>query len=326
MKQRQNLLWRDAINWQSEGPRYIIVKSLVSLILAGSTSMSAERDDVDFCIDLEKAVTASRSPEELHQAYRTCFGNLNADDLDSMRFHADRGIALQSAWELVRRESRDRAESIQQDQILIDQTQLQRFLGYVEGRLKVRMPLWWKDGLSDAKLHSVSRSVTPYAQNRDRNAANPHIHVDQKYWVPRGTTFVEQVRPRYQLVGEQGRIIIPETLLAPLLTKEAWLDHVYVDAAVSSESRNVIALHGPFPQRYHIYLASTSGDQIVWKSAVWTECIVVPGGTGSIPRHWSSLLLQEGEVIVVGLCEYSAYIESFSLVDGENAFRFSTSY
>jgi len=253
---------------------------------------------------------------------------LDEKGLRKLQSGLHRGIALQSRWEELRRAAKAKAQRVNGGRIVVDRADVREFLGFVEGRLFFKLPDWWRDGLTEVELWQSNNGITPFAGREPEQKPRPSIRVDDRYWVPMGMDLVEQVEPRFQLVGNGERIAIPNELLSPFVDEEQPSDDISINAITGGDGGEFVTIHNAFPKPYEIYsLSIKNGESTVsWRSPVWVESPIVYGRSGGTPEHLSALLLNDTEVAVIGLCPESAYIELFSRTTGESLFRFSTSY
>jgi hypothetical protein len=273
------------------------------------------------------------SPGKLHHIFRALFSGLNGDQLYALRFDANKAIGLQAAWEFVRRTANEEVRRIESHRIKLDAPGVWAFLGFAEGKLNCQLPNWWKQGIAEGVLEQVDDTLIPYADKSDDEVHIPYVLIDEKYWLPRGMILVEQIRPRIQIIAKDDRFEIPEKLLKRVLEQSNWEGNVYCNVLRVAEGRFLLTVHGPYPEPYKLFClvagAKPTGSEppaVEWESEVWVGHSAGISYSGGVPRHYSTLLLDGEEVLVVGLSPESAYIEGFRLKDGKSSFRFSTSY
>src|SRR5262249_50953281 len=100
---------------------------------------------------LAEAPLRTENPHLASLAYARLFAKAGAGGTRALRAHESDEIALRAAWEeiLLRIPETTRLNAVRPDQRL-----LQRFVGFVEGRLRANVPKWWEDTLLDAQAYS----------------------------------------------------------------------------------------------------------------------------------------------------------------------------
>lgn len=84
-----------------------------------------------------------------HEFWKRAIDN----EIRSLRGHVSDRVALQAGWELVRRGVKPDGPpelSARFPRLTIDRAELQRFVGLLEGRLRIALPAWWEKGLLEA--------------------------------------------------------------------------------------------------------------------------------------------------------------------------------
>ena len=159
---------------------------------------------------IENAIGA-KAPFESARWYRRLYAEANDIDLIELQRHHDRGLAMRTAWERVRRcipkETRGRSMSV-------DPRFLFRFLGFVEGRLQISIPQWWEKGVLRSQAHSRARvSFTAADDERYRECGFGFQSDD--------ATVVYESKDGVVLDIDEVTIILPDNVLK---SKEGILD------------------------------------------------------------------------------------------------------
>ena len=197
---------------------------------------------------------------------------------------------------------------------------LQRFLGFVEGRLRVRQPKWWKDAMAKAEYGFG----TADAQGREVwTSAPPDFYVlrqpgIREIQVPTGTSAVPTSGGLRVTVGRET-FIVPKSVVAGVK------DHCLI-AFPADDDRFVATLHPGLPVAYPLFCISRSSGKIIWQAQVWLGDNIGGSIGGYVPPPPTSIEVADGVVYVFGTGYWLAYVEAFSLADGKNLLRFSTSY
>lgn len=243
----------------------------------------------------------------LQKAYRDFFKRLNVNEIRALKSHTSNGIALQAAWEEVRRS----AIGKNGQELRIDPLVLYRFVGFVEGRLGITLPDWWEQGLLTAGvsrqgMFSFGKPNEPVYHKTGLDFLSPH------------DTRVEKVNSDIFLRTPQGSLSLPQSLLAE--TKGLHMPSI---SGLIYRDRWYVAMHpyGCFP--FFLYCIERRSGKTLWKQRVW---VGGKGGYEGIHRHWVVLLGRSDHIMVFGAGEDTMYVESFHAEKGCNVFRFSTSY
>ena len=101
----------------------------------------------------------------------------SGNQLQEYKIHSHNTIALHAAWEEVKRSAcvcrGSRYEKDEYARIKFDRRALQRFLGIVEGRLRVTPPEWWQ---------AIMARVKTYPDDQEHLSLYPIINKHEPYW------------------------------------------------------------------------------------------------------------------------------------------------
>src|SRR5487761_1598353 len=121
---------------RTSAPRLLMARAFGALICLMSALGAPGSDQPT---DLQRIATCLRSkslhmPDDVAPAYRSVFRNNDGDMMASLLNSESPSIALKAAWRLAELKWTERPDS----------NPLSRFLGYVEGRTKTKLPKWWE--------------------------------------------------------------------------------------------------------------------------------------------------------------------------------------
>jgi hypothetical protein len=233
------------------------------------------------------------------------FNSLSDDECRDLKYDRDIGIGVTAAWEETRRSIVRNAVSPQLTAML-----LQRFLGFVEGRIHSPLPEMWESGVLGSK---VNRQLDVYFLPRDDKM---YTSTEVGVRIRRGAT-IAQRQERVTLTVEGSEHVIPRAI-GPKFDGDALTPH-------NGVARWYLAVHSEFvPLPYELYCISHDDGKVLWSTKVWGACDGLYVGSGFF--HILSIIERESNVVVFGIANKVLYIEAFSISDGKTTFRFTTAY
>jgi hypothetical protein len=223
--------------------------------------------------------------------------------------HHHDSIALQAAWEEVTLTVPVKPKVV----VRPDRQKLDWFLGFLEGRAHVRAPPWWAEALLDSRANARD-NIYP------GNPKEPPYHSAGLDWSrsPRDTTLKREGGKAILRVGEQA-LAIPEDLLRKADSGRVWSNV----SALLTPKRCYVAVHGDEGYGYWLTCIDRTSDKVLWKARVWASWW---GGTTGVGHMWVTVTEQKGRVVVFGAESIGMHVEAFRAEDGQNVFRFATSY
>jgi hypothetical protein len=235
-------------------------------------------------------------------AFRRLFGHCKDAELAALRTSPDDTIALQAAWEEVRRAGRGpQADGG-------DQGRRSWFLGFLEGRARLRAPAWWRQDLLRWQARRHGRH--PY-----------HWAGLDSVYTSRGTA-LKREGGKVVLVAGGASTVVPKGLLKNGKDGRSY-DNV---SALVSGRRCYLAAHADLGFPYPLTSFDCASGKTVWQAEVWAV-----GGWQSLglisthPDMAVAVTEQDGRVIVFGSGSFAgSYVEAFRASDGTNLFRFGT--
>jgi hypothetical protein len=278
---------------------------------------------------IERPTTA----RDLKRAYAAILTHASPQTLGDLKKSTNTALALSAAWR----------ETIQ-DAVILDapgnkvNPAFARFVGFVDGRLPVELPLWWETTVTDV-----------HGQYDGDSAAFPLVSnpfADEKAWphAPRGVT-TKQVRAGLEvwIEGVQipvaipaTHILIPEDLLKRARvkwTRPGWEDYVsqagIVSPIVDGDSVFVVIASGKaYADPSVLARFDRTSGKLLWESEVWlgNRLSSISTSATSFDDIVEPRIGRDGNVYVFGTTLYSAYIEAFARTDGALRFRFGTVY
>ena len=290
---------------------------LTASILSLSINPGAAQDISNHAI-VQKYISA-QDPKQAGEAFEKLFyedpeeeePHFNNEVLANCE-HA--GIALQAAWRMHVRELPEKSAYFGVLPVNHYLPDVQRFVGVVEGRLKVQTPLWWEEMLESPDKHHPSRM-----QGRtNRWDAIPDLDSDS-IAIEAGSKSISLPTATLQWLTEENR------------------SHQFTTAV---ESGNVLVVSRPkdagFPRIACIEIASGTER---WRNQMWGNAVQRSFFSGPPVTRVDviSLALSNDTITIFGaysdklqhltgdtFINSAFYIEQFSITDGACRVRFAT--
>jgi hypothetical protein len=292
--------------------------------------------------DLRDAVRGASNAVELHGAFGRFFASGAVIDDEELRHDADLTIAIRGAWERVRESVPPRRRGRPQELREPSVTELHRFLGFLEARLRTTIPRWWEevilgtvtDGDSVWQTRSREPGVfepTPYPADLLPDYADRKLPITAHFEL---ASVGDKLHVKKILGGEEegpsvrkakDPQIRPKVCPPPDKLVEK-LGSDYGLACYMDSQHCVLAQPSLLrASKYDLICIDMSNSSVLWKSAVWACAPVRPSAWGG-SAHVVAVTVQEDSVTVFGRDSFSFYVERFAIDDGTNRLRFSSSY
>jgi hypothetical protein len=279
-----------------------------------------------------EAVEKTRCPDVLQQVYEKMYKGASRETIDRLKTSSHTGIALRAAWEIVLRDGMTADLRGKPPMLAVDSSTMQRFLGFVEGRLRVTPPRWWMSELATAKygwLHGPTVWPEDLKSLREKlcSTTKALIHA------PHGAS-VERVGGGLRIVLKSDEALSVSKSLLKEVEDEQSFDPEFggdgkdsIDVVVVDSERFIVAFYrNTTDEQYPLYCISRLSGKIVWKANVWEAAPSMAGSIEDFFVHVAAIRIAGDMVYVFGMTSASAYVDAFSLIDGKNRFHFSTSY
>ena len=133
----------------------VVLAICVVVLMSRSSGADSEGDG-----KLLEQVQQAKNLKDLAKAYEKACETASKEELDRLKTCRQSGIAIRAAWEEIRRTIPADTPRRESTNRRINSEAMQRFLGFVEGRLPVRLPWWWKDAMARADyIHGTADSL-----------------------------------------------------------------------------------------------------------------------------------------------------------------------
>jgi len=275
--------------------------------------------NVDGLLKRLRAAVECRTSREARQAYKGILDLASLAELRKLRCGEDAGIALRAAWEPVRRSIAEHAtanEDSTNARFTPDSAPLNRFIGFVEGRLKVVIPEAWLEIVESAEANSQQTVQFPGLR---RNAAGFH-KTDAGLIAGPGLDVSRTDNGVLVTIGDDS-FQLDDVVLEG---SDAFVGHIAGISALMDKRSCYAALYSSDCRNYYLYCIDRDSGKRRWRQEVWAGAPV--GLLRSGYRHCVWMQAQDDTVYLLGLCFDCVYIEAFATDDGKPLFRFSTSY
>jgi hypothetical protein len=264
-----------------------------------------------FATDEEKqvqAILAAKDPSRAASDYGALFKSATTEDLRRLQMNSSDTIAIQAAWEEV-----EQTVPVKPDQVVRpDREKLTRFLGFLEGRARVRAPEWWAEALLDARANRRGNLYAGGLNIGERRASRTSAAL------PRSATFdSKDGKPVVRL----GAVSVPVAEdLRDKLKGTKFFDGV---SALITSSHCYIAAYDDVGYPYRLACVERASAKTLWVTEVWESWWA--NATGQ-HRQWVEVTEQGDRIVVFGVASAGFHVEAFRADDGVNVLRFSNSY
>jgi hypothetical protein len=213
-------------------------------------------------------------------------------------------IAVQAAWQELAMTVPDFEKEVPSD-FRVDRAKLNWFLGFLEGRGRVRLPKWWSDAILRAEVRRGRSFCFP---EQETSPPWPKVGEDCKV-TKRGDVFTLRV-------GSDS-IVLP-----PQITGTIHDGSRHFTGCFTSKDCYVADFQDS-GYEFTVCKIDRQTDKVVWTAQVWGSYRGSMGGSGV--RGEGSIEVQGDRVVVFGN-SIGIHVEAFRTDNGKNLFRFSNGY
>ncbi len=250
-------------------------------------------------------LSEARSPEALSARIAKLLVAATRSDLDRLVSASDCTTALAAGWERVRRTV---PQTLQKDVVALDSLAVSRFLGLVEGRLKVPVPKAWAEVLGSGKGHARSRIW---------------------FSAPLDLVGTQQVSGGWLIKRDGAGWLLTRGARFLRLPAEFGMDPDSHPAVELSRERAYAAVYSSLPESsYKLFAIDQVTGKVVWSAEVWGTIRAWPSGVvvghSGHDSHAVTIHASDEKIVVFGVSGFAVYAEVFDRKTGENRCRFST--
>jgi hypothetical protein len=296
------------------------VLHLLTLLVVASSAATWVRCDDDFAagkseddqwqqLERVRHTAVSASPEQLQK--------LSAD--------ANDGVAIRAAWEIARRRLAEdiAADPHNKDGILLKGAD--RFIGFVEGRLRVSVPQWWASQLALARATRLERPELfgSWDWDKDRLTQIGPRELSTAFGVV--PSIVRNKSGELHIAWDKRKLRLSAKQIPNDPTCEDLTGLVYRDRClVLGYDRDSFSW-----LNWVIYGVDPISSDVLWSSRRTFDARRTDGdpmGHTGASIHHVSLVGRDDVVFVFGMECKLVYIEAFRLSDGRPLMRFNSTY
>jgi hypothetical protein len=289
----------------------LLVLLVLLATLSGSEGEKSTAEDKQL-----KVVLAAKDPVDAAKGYRELFKSVKADHLQRLQTNASDTIAMQAAWQEV---NLTLPEKDQKKEVRPEAQKLSWFIGFLEGRGRVKAPKWWAKAILDARA-TCRGSVFAGGIYQDLRDA-------VRGGVPKARPKGEDMPPVARFAKKDGkRVVRIESRSMPIphdLPEKLDMGEYREVRAIIMSSCCFVAVHDPFGFPYPLACVDGTSAKIRWTAKVWGSCWI---GASGFDLQQVEIIVQGDRVVVFGISVAGFYVEAFRVNDGVNVFRFSNAY
>jgi hypothetical protein len=268
-----------------------------------------------------KAILGAKEPVDAAKAYVRLFKSLKVDDLRRLQTNANDTIAIHAAWKQVELTVLKKGKG---QEVRPDAEKLNWFLGFLEGRGRLRAPRWWAKAILDARA-TIPGSEYAGGLYLDiteglLSGKMPKRRAKEELPAP-GATLAEKDGKHVVRIGSVS-VPIPDDLPRKLEMENVAHRDDGIKVAITPSSC-FIGVHHSHGIPYRLACVDRTSARTRWIVKVWATCWL---GASGVDRQQVEVTVQGDRVIVFGISATGFYVEAFRVNDGGNVFRFSNAY
>lgn len=251
-----------------------------------------------------------RQGQVASEAYKALFKLVGSAGLSGLQTTRNDSIAIQAAWQEVTLSATDNAGKDGPH----DRQKLDWFVGFLEGRARVKLPQWWSELLLGSRFDRQGKAYIP---NREEDLYHDtgFDHVRG----PRDTTLKRDGEKLILMVGAES-VELPGELLPQSQKTGVWCEV----SALMTREKCYIAVHDHLGYPFQLTCLDRLSGLVRWKTTVCGT--IWSGYSGTPPKSYVSIIEHDDRVLVFGAGWFAVNFEAFQAKDGVNLFRFATSY
>lgn len=229
-------------------------------------------------------------------------------NLPALKQHKHHTIAFAAAWNDVRANfpKATDVDAIDQMGARIDRKALDRFVGFIEGRLHVNVPKVWNKSLLTTRVQSEGHLF-----NLEFAKSWPDQTTDAGQSAPL-SVFANKEDNRLRVSTGGGSCLLPEEID----------NQEHSVCALIHKKNCFVAFYEEVGFGYPVYCVDVETEKVKWKSNVlggWYG-----GASGAGHMHRVAMRVENDQLIIFGACLTSSYVEAFSSISGKPVCRFTT--
>ena len=239
------------------------------------------------------------------KAYEENIGELTNEQLERVKFQSDDTMSICACWELMMR-SRAENEKVSGNPLPVHQTAY--FIGFVEGRLGMGIPDFWKTA-----LNKISIDDSRFAHLELENTDTAEKQTEFGFACPTSLE-VEKTSAGY-VVHTKDR---HQFLLNESIDKDDAISNVIISGELS-----FIASYSALGSYVKVY--AIKENKPLWKA------YAIVGQTSHVIGRWqrshfARLYIHNEHLVVYGVASHGLYFTAFQIKDGKPVYGFSSTW
>jgi hypothetical protein len=295
----------------------------IAICLLALAAISVNADDHKWPPPVQglKEALCSDHPAPTAKLLNTLFNDADEPKLRRLMDGSDLTIALRAAWLISQYPAVGKLPS-----------RPQRFLGFLEGRTGLHMPLSWEVGLASTRFEKdglrTSQSVLqeyqpicPFLQKNESGALEYKEKVPCRtalgLLAPSGTSLARE-RDCIVISFEAWKVHLREALFRKFLAQPgAWICSAHLD-----QKRSVFVVYDELAYDFPIFCVDNLTGELLWQRKVWAYCEA--GGRAGSYYNDVAVLSGRGVVAICGNFCGTCYLEAFDVMTGKPSYCFCT--
>jgi hypothetical protein len=272
--------------------------------------------------DPRKSFLEAKSPEAAGSTIRSLFAGAGSERIRRLMNDDDISISLAAAY-------RGALQNNAENPI----PRPERFLGFMEGRTRINIPLRWEVELTMRFLRDRPELAVKSLENYlpvcpflsrwgDGFLSSARVEFKRTGFelkAPTGTS-LSRVDGRIFLTGGDVRIPIDEKAVP---SPEDYFPPLEYLEAVVGPKKTFLAFYRWCACPYPLVCVDSQSGEALWRGDIWSVGDWRVGAAGA-DVHEVFIQADEARVAVLGHASDGSYAEAFNTRDGSNIFRFST--
>lgn len=302
-----------------------------------SSQADKDRDSIQRVLNAENSFYLKHAVAEL-------VAKASRKQLQNYKTHSHNTIALHAAWEEAKRSttiSRAKLLKLKDDEeanpiIRMDRGALRQFISFVEGRLRVTPPKWWRAKVRRAQTYWNYDSAL-YFPRIDSwfimgERVIPYSKIKGQVHALTDLDLTHLADGRLKVTSGKLSCTIPARFLkeakkkfAPTAVDNSWMDLVGLTAWMDAE-HCIFGLHDWLSSGFTLHCIDRKTSKPIWSTEVWNYFV---GGfsVGATLFHWVEIRRRDDTLFLFGINDLGrVYIEGYSMKDGTNLSHFTTTY
>jgi hypothetical protein len=300
-------------------PAWMLLLLSFCLFDGGTYSSEMEREGSESDPDPAHRIIESATAKERGKKYRAYFDNIGAEKLGELKKASNAGIALQSFWEMGKRLSHQG-----------DLFFFQRFIGFLEGRTRLSIPLRWEFQLTSCFLRSQPKKAKTafevYLPKCSFLKKSKNGSFTYQPEILHKTALGFKTAKNVEIGNEKGGAFLTigkkRIGVAKNFFNQKGLSYWDKCAGHIGQDYTFVAFYNSIAESFPLFCLDSKSGKVLWKKTVWAEGGLIGGKTGAY-FHDLSLEVSENHIGVFGLGG-ECYLEIFDSKKGDAICRFST--